>query len=265
MLFFYNSQYYTLWQLLIKSFIVTTPGLKDKLINYILWSALNIVVSTYVMTSLGIYKNFGQFIVATMPLSCAFYTSINCIYGFLTDISNDGSNLQYELTLPLQPWLVFAKYALENTYQSICVSILILPIGRLLLGNQFSWYYFSFIKFYFLIIVTSIFFGFFSIFIASITTDMYAGLDKIWSRIIFPMWFLGGFQFSWKTLYNISPTLAYINLFNPVTYALEGGRSAVLDPALSLPYWYCVAALFVFAIIFGYAAIKNLKKRLDCL
>ncbi|MFA5998837.1 MAG: ABC transporter permease [Candidatus Babeliales bacterium] len=260
-----NSQYQTLWQLLVRSFIITSPGIKDKIINNLLWSILNIVVFTYVMPSMGLDKNFGAFMVATMPISCAFFVSISSIYVLLTDISNDGSNLQYELTLPLPQWLAFAKYAFENTYQALCSAILVLPVGQLLLWNHYSFVDLSYVKFYLLLTVASFFFGFFSIFIASITTDMYSGLDNMWTRIIFPMWFLGGFQFSWKTVYHISPAMAYINLLNPVTYALEGARSAALDPSDSLPYWLCIGALTLFTILFGYLGIQNLKKRLDCI
>ncbi|MCX5924453.1 MAG: ABC transporter permease [Candidatus Dependentiae bacterium] len=260
-----NSQYQTLWQLLVRSFKITYPGLKDKIINSLFWAVLNIIVCAFVLPSMGMDKNFGAFMVATMPISCAFFTSINSIYALLTDVSSDGSNLQYELTLPLPQWLAFAKYAFENTYQALCVSLLILPVGKLLLWNQFCLEHFSFLKFYFLLTIASLFFGFFSIFIASITKDMYSGLDNIWTRIVFPMWFLGGFQFSWKTVYQISPTLAYINLLNPLTYALEGGRAASLNPSQSLPYWLCIGALMLFTILFGYLGIQNLKKRLDCI
>lgn len=265
MLFQRISYAQTLKYLLLRSIKITSNGLSDKMFNSLFWSSLNIIIFAYIMPSMGLDKNFGAFIVATMPVSCAFFTSINSIYALLTDVSNDGSSLTYELILPLPQWIVFAKYAFENMYQALAVSIIILPVGKLLLWNDFSLEYFSFFKFYFLLIVASAFFGFFSIFITSITTDIYSGLDNVWIRVIFPMWFLGGFQFSWQTLYGISPTIAYLNLLNPLTYAIEGSRAAALDPKLSLPYWYCILALIIFAAIFGYIGIQKLKKRLDCL
>lgn len=265
MLFTKISYLHTLKYLFLRSIKITTPGLKDKMINSLIWSTLNIVIFTYIMPSLGLNKDFGTFMVATMPTSCAFFTTINSLYALLTDISGEGSNLTYELILPIPQWLVFTKYAFENMFQALAVSAMIIPIGKILLWNSFSLAYFSFFKFYFLLFVASIFFGFFSIFITSITKDIYSGLDNVWIRIIFPIWFLGGFQFSWKTLYGISPVLAYLNLLNPLTFALEGGRAAALHPDLSIPYWYCIGALLIFASIFGYIGIQNLKKRLDCL
>lgn len=265
MLSFQISYVKTLQYLLLRSIKITSTGLGDKIFNSLFWSVLSIIVFAYIMPSMGLDKNMGAFMVVTLPMSCAFFTSINSIYALLTDVTNDGSSLTYELILPIPQWIVFAKYAFENMYQAISVSILVVPVGKIMLWNDFSLQYFSLLKFHFLLIIASIFFGFFSIFITSITKNIYSGLDNVWIRIIFPMWFLGGFQFSWKTLYEISPIMAYINLLNPLTYALEGGRAASLDPALSLSYWYCVAALIIFTIIFGYLGIQKLKKRLDCL
>jgi ABC-type polysaccharide/polyol phosphate export permease len=258
------AQCQTFWQLLVRSFKVCSPGLKDKIINNIVFAMLNIIIFAYVMPQMGLDRNIGSFMVATMPLSCAFFVGINSIYTFLSDISSEGSNLQYELTLPIPQWLTFAKYAFENMYQALTAAIFILPCGSLLLYHDFSWLHFSIMKFHFLLIIASLFFGFFGLWITSITKD-FSDLDNMWIRIVFPMWFLGGFQFSWQTLYSISPALAYFNLLNPLTYALEGGRAAALDPALSLPYWNCIVALIGFTILFGYLGIKNLKKRLDCL
>jgi len=260
----FSAPHQTLLQLLLRSIKVTAPSLREKTINSLIWSALNIIVFAFIMPTMGLDKNFGIFIAVTMPISCAFFSAIASIYILLSDITNDGSNLQYELTLPLPQWLAFAKYAFEIMYQSLISSILILPMGKMLLWTSFSLAYFSFVKFYFLLTIAALFFGFFAIFIASITKDMY-GLDNIWTRIIFPMWFLGGFQFPWLKLYGVSPVLAYISLLNPLTYALEGGRAAALDPAASLPYWTCIGALIFFTVLFGYLGIQNLKKRLDCL
>jgi hypothetical protein len=46
---------------------------------------------------------------------------------------------------------------------------------------------------------------------------------------------------------------------------MEGARAASLDPALSLSYWNCVAALCIFTVIAAVIGIDRMKKRLDCL
>lgn len=254
----------TLKQLLVRSYFVYRHEFLDKILNGIIWAGLTIIVFAYIMPTIGL-QSFGPFILASTAVSWGFFTTINNIVAFVSDITNDSSRLKYELTLPVPQWLIFFKYALENAYQSFIISALILPCGSLLIWNQFNTEYLCFIKFYFILTVSCFFFGNFSLFMSSITKDIYTGVENIWLRIIFPMWFLGGFQFSWKTLYSISPTLAYINLLNPLTYALEGARAAALDPSLSLPYWPCVTGLILASVIFGYVGIAKLKKRLDCL
>lgn len=262
MLLKYISYWHTLKQLLIRSFIIYKPEFKHKIINALIVSGLHIIVYTYIMPSLGLI-NFGPFILFTSISTLAFFSAINNLPAFIMEITNEENNLKYELTLPIPQWLIFFKYAIVNSYQGLITAFFVLPVGKLLLWNIECFTYFSTIKFLVILIISSIFFGLFSIFIASITATIYT-FDDIWIRIIFPMWFLGGFQFSWKNLYAISPIVAYINFLNPLMYVLEGIRSASLDPTLSLPYWICIIVLILASLLFGYIGIHNLKKRLDC-
>ena len=260
-----KSYFQTFKYLLIRSIKIKNRGLLDKIINSFIWSGLQIILFAFIMPKIGLDKNFGAFIVAILPATSAFFAAMNSIYPLLSDITNDGSGLTYELILPVPQWLIFTKYSLECAYQAFMASVLILPFGKLILWNNFSFQYFSFIKFYFILILSLLFFGFFALFITSLCKDTYTSLDNIWMRFIFTMWFFGGAQFSWKTLYSVSPIISYISLLNPLLYTMEGARAAALDPKLSFPYWLCVFALIFFTIIFGYIGIQNLKRRMDCL
>jgi ABC-2 type transport system permease protein len=264
-MFSLNSlQLQTFWQLMVRSFVIYKPLFKDKIINSIIWTSLNVVVVGFIMPTVGL-QNFGPFILIATAASNGFFTATNQISGFVTEVLGETSNLQYELTLPIPQWLVFAKYALEYTYEGFISTILVAPVGMILLGNKFEFHHFYFVKFHAMLLLICFFSGFFALWMSSITKDIFHGLENLWLRIIFPLWFLGGFQFSWKGLYSVSPALAYINLLNPLTYAMEGSRAAALDPALSLPYWNCVLALMGFTVVFGCWGIYNLKRRMDCL
>jgi ABC-2 type transport system permease protein len=257
-------QFQTFWQLLVSNFHTFKSRIADQIINGLVWATINITVFGYIMTTRGVSADYGPFIVVTIASVQGFFTAMHNIIILLSDMNDQGSNLHYELTLPTPQYLVFIKYALANAYQGFITTLLMIPLGKLMLGSTFSFQYFSYFKFYFLTILTCLFAGFFGLFLTSRIHDLFK-VANIWQRIIFPLWFLAGFQFSWKDLYTISPKLAYLNLCNPLTYALEGGRAAALDPALSLPYWNCVFALIGYTIVFGYLGIRNLKKRLDCL
>ena len=251
--------------MILRSIKVTSPGLKDKIINNLIWAIANIIVFVYVMPTFGLQATFGTFITFSVPIFLLFLTAINLMFDMLWDVVNlSGSALQYELTLPIPPSMVFVKYALEYMYQTIITILPIVPVAKLLLWNHISFQYFSFFKFSLLIITATIFSGFFTLFIISIIKSMY-GIRNIFSRVLCPMWNLGGLSFSWYSVYHTSSIFAYLCLVNPLTYAYEGCRAATLQPTIALPYWYCIIALLLFTTLFATLAIKNLQKRLDCL
>ncbi len=259
-----SSQLQTFWQLLVCNFYTFKSRLTDQILNGLLWCSLNIFVFAYIMKTRGMSDDYGIFMLITITSIQGFFIPIHNVILLISDINDQGSNLHYELTLPIPQSLIFVKYALANAYQGFITTLLMIPCGKILLYKSFSFQYFSFFKFYFLIMMVTLFAGFFSLFISSRMYDLFK-ISNMWQRIIFPMWFLAGFQFSWQNLYEFSPILAYINLLNPLTYAVEGGRAAALNPALSLPYWNCIGALTIFTILFGYLGVTKLKKRLDCL
>jgi len=124
---------------------------------------------------------------------------------------------------------------------------------------QISWF-----KFGLMLVLSNLFYGFFSLFLTSITENVQK-IENVWKRAIFPLWYLGCYLFSWNVLTCYSPQLAYVALLNPIVYCMEGMRVALFGQEGSIDFWYSVAALCVFCMIAGYFGIKNMKQRLDCL
>ncbi len=263
---FFNTFNYlqTFWQLMLCNFYIFKPRIKDQILNGLIWGGILVLVFGHIMTARGMSADYGSFILITITSIQGFFIPVHNVIVLVSDINDSSSNLHYELTLPTPQWTIFLKYALANAYQGFITTLLMIPLGKILLWHTFSFQYFSIIKFYSLIMITCIFSGFFTLFLASNIHNL-LNIGNMWQRIIFPLWFLAGFQFSWNDLYQVSPALAYLNLLNPLTYALEGGRAAALNPALSLPYSMCIIMLILFTIIFGYIGTIFLKKRLDCL
>lgn len=249
------------WHLLVRSFVIFKPEIKDKVANCLIWTTITTLVFAWLMPTVP--DNYGTFILMSAAASWGFFSTVMNIATVIGDLDGDKT-IFYELTLPLPQWMVFTKIGFANAICSFIIAILVVPIGKLCLWNSIDLTHFSFAKFYLIIFLSCLFYGFFSLLIASITKNLYK-LDNIWLRVIFPMWFLGCYQFSWQNMHDISPQLAYLNLLNPVTYAMEGARAASLDPSLSLPYWNCVAALCGFIVVAGVVGIYFMKKRLDCL
>ena len=106
---------------------------------------------------------------------------------------------------------------------------------------------------------------FFGVFTVAVTA--YVGalskMENVWSRFIFPLWFMGGFQFSWASIHTLSPKLSYVFLCNPVLYVMEGMRAALLGQADCLPWAWCCIALLGFTTIGWWYAQYKMRRLLD--
>jgi ABC-type polysaccharide/polyol phosphate export permease len=120
----------------------------------------------------------------------------------------------------------------------------------------------SWIPLFLIIVVANLFFGTFALWVTTFIKD-FDHLGSLWTRFIFPIWFLGGFQFPWSTMHELVPTLAYITLLDPVVYTMEGTRSAMLGGATYFNAWLCIAVLSLFCVLCFADGMRRLKKRLD--
>ena len=139
---------------------------------------------------------------------------------------------------------------------------MILPIGKLVLWNQVNLAQINYPKLLLALIFQNIFYACFTIFAGSLIDSM-SKLGMVWSRCIFPMWFMGGFQFSWMALYSVTPIVAWINLLNPMIYITESTRIALLGQADFINFWLCLGMITIFSIVSFAVGLWNLKKQLD--
>jgi len=252
----------TFCALIRRDIAVFLPTWKDRFINAIIWCVLTVLVFEHIMPTIGL-KGHGVFVAIGTAASWGFFEVMENVAKFVADLEGDRS-LSYYLTLPMPQWAVFTRLALSNAIQAILISILFLPISKLLLWNQFSFAKTSFFKLGIILIIIHVFYGFFSLFLSA-RMQTVATMGNVWMRIVYPLWWLGCFQFSWQTLHKLSPRVAYIDLLNPLVYALEGIRSSILGQEGFIPFWYCVGALVVLTIFVGVLGTKQLMRRLDCL
>jgi ABC-type polysaccharide/polyol phosphate export permease len=143
------------------------------------------------------------------------------------------------------------------------VSVSVLICSKLTMWQVFDLTNLSLFKYAIIFVISHIFIGFFALLIAAYTPNM-SYFENVWSRVIFPMWFLGGYQFNWFTLYKQLPVLAYLNLLNPLTYILEGNRVAFLGQAGYLNFWVCCLMLIFFLFMAAYFGVRKFMIRLDC-
>lgn len=262
MLTTFYIQLHVFTQLLKRDFGIFLQNAVNNAINILCWVILSLVVYQFIMPELGCtYK--GDFLLVSCVISRAFFGVMDGVCRMVADLDGDKA-ITYDMTLPISHTLLFIKIAISNGMHAGLLSLLIIPAGKIILWNYLSFPFFCLPKLLLIIFLSSFFAGFFSLFIIGITKNLMQ-IEDIWSGILFPLFALGGFQFTWKVMHEVSPVMSYINLFNPVMYMFEGIRGATLDPALSISFWICCMMLMIFTIPMGYIGIHLLKRRLDAI
>lgn len=264
------SSYFSLYkhvsfELLRTELIELRKTFVDQAINLSIWVFCTVVVMGYLTkTQFGIVSpEFGVFNFAGCLASAGLFEVYPRAFSFIVDLEGPQI-LAYYTTLPLPSWLVFVTKMVYWLISSSLRALVVLPLGKLVLWNSFPLSQVHWFKFWLIFLVGNIFYSTITLFIASIVPSMNK-MENVWMRIIFPLWFLGGFQFSWYNLFKLSPTLGILNLLNPVVYVMEGTRAALIGQEGNLNFWFCIAMLLVYTLLCGYFGIRLVTKRLDCI
>jgi ABC-type polysaccharide/polyol phosphate export permease len=214
------------------------------------------------MSAMGIQTGYGSKILFGSIASLSLFRCVHSIPILISDIEGDGA-ISYYLTLPTKQHMIFVRYALLFAITGAIVSLFNTVASKLILWNVFDLTNLSVFRYLVIFIIMHAFVGFFGLLLAAYTPSM-RYFENVWTRVVFPLWFLGGYQFTWATLLKQIPGLAYINLLNPMTYMLEAFRSAFLGQVGYLNFWLCCGVLIVFTIVSAWLAIRKLMLRLDC-
>ncbi len=248
-------------QLLRRDFLVIRRELLSKLINYACWLMPNLVVFIFILPFLGIKLEYGIFVLIGNIATIGLFTAVSSIPALLNEIE-ESELVYYYLSLPLPAWLLFVRYALAFSIDAFMVAVAVLPFCKLLLWQELNFVHFSLVKYSLIFLAMQLFVGFFALLLTSYIKNI-VQYEKVWVRIIFPLWFFGSYQFPWLTMYQALPYLAYLNLLNPLTYCMEGFRSAILGPIEYLNYWICLTMLLLSTVIVALWGIARLHRRLD--
>lgn len=249
--------------LLIRDARVFQEYIISRFIDACVWSGIVLYISQYIMPKFGVDPSFGAFIMIGNVAAWGMFEVGTNIPIILSDILDNQATMYY-LTLPIPQSWIFIRIALMDAYKSFISTLPMIPMGKLILGNHIAFNNIAYGKLIIIYIIAHLFFGFFGMFLASFTPNLHY-LTTIKLRLIFPMWFIGGYQFPWYMLHQTNPWIAYLNLLNPTVYIMEGMRVTIFKDSYLIPYHICILAVIGFTILFGVLGIHMFKKRLDCL
>lgn len=234
-----------------------------RMIDACVWSGVSLYVSQYLLPLFGIDSKFASFLVlGNLAVWAVFEVGTNMSI-FLGDLHSNNS-LSYYLSLPISSNLIFIRIALMDAYKSFMATVPLIFLAKLILRENFVLSSINYPKLLLCWIMAHILFGFFGLFVSSMT-GTFEYITTIRQRILFPIWYLGCYQFTWHMLFKVNPTIAYLNLINPIVYVLEGMRGCMDLELETIPFPICIIMTLFFTILFGYLGIHNFKKRLDCL
>ena len=250
-------------ELLITDLMIMKQKLPETILNTLIWSASFTLAATYVLPYLGMTRSYSSMVLIGSIVSCGIFEIFGNTSIMVADITGEKT-ISYQLTLPLPGWMLLAQKALANAIHSAILTLFILPIGKLIMGSHLVVSAIHPAKFAIAFVMLHLFCGFFGLVMTAYTMSM-DSIINVWVRMLFPLWFFGGSQFNWHTLYEISPILAYLNLANPLTYAFEAIKGASLAGELFLPFWACIGMMIIASMLFLYIGNRKLQQRLDYL
>lgn len=260
----YKEYLKTVLVLVYADWIVIKENLHNKIIDTWIFVAVNVIITGYILPYFGLSQSFGVFMLCGTVSGIAIAETYSMVAGLVSDITG-VQKITYDLLLPMPSWMAFLRIIITSTLQSIMYCVAAIPFGKLLLWNRFAISNINFVGCVLMIVCGSLFAGTFGIVTSSMIKRL-EGLSSVWRRFLFPLWFFGGFQFSWASLYAVIPIVAYINLCNPIVYANEGMRDALIGgstPGAYISYYWCVPALLLFSVIYTMWGVLRFKKRLD--
>jgi len=232
-----------------------------KLIDLSIEVVTVIGVFGYLLPAFGLDSSYGSFMVAGMCATAGMFEVFPSIMNLVADFEGDRI-ISYYSTLPIPTSLVFIRLFLTYSLSAMLMALWVIPLGKLVLWHQFSLSVIHVPKFLLAVIFMSFLYGALTLWVASFVPAM-ERISTVWIRFIYPMWFLGGYQFSWYVLHNFFPNLACLNLLNPFTYVMEMIRASILGQEGYINFWLCLVALTLFIIFFMWHGIKRLKTKLD--
>ena len=242
----------------IKAFI---RGLRTHFIDILIVFFTNVMVFGYLLQQEGAHAGYAAFFVVGAIATFGFIQIVGKVAIFLADMEGEKT-LFHTLVMPISSSMVFYCIATGWAITSVFLSAILIPIGKLFVFTEWNWGMISIWKMALMLISSNFFFAFFGIWLSSVLKM--TSLNSLWLRYIVPMWMFGGYTYAWSSMYNLSPTLGYISLVNPMIYVTEGMRAAALGQEGYLPFWFCLPMLWLFTFVCAKVGVKRLKRKLDC-
>lgn len=233
--------------------------LKNIIINTVIISILETLYNGYFLPSVGLPEQF----IGAFFLGSTIGTIFSMGHSKLINIKSDlefSRFIDYQITLPISKFWLFFEYVIAFILYLIANTLPILILTLILLGNIVPLQENFFI--FFLVYVISLLFISIFFLLICFSANWKWLLNNTWDRILTPMLHLGCLFYVWHRVYDFSPLIGNILLFNPITYISEGIRSSLLTNGY-IPINFCLAIIIGCIILMSFFLTYAINKLLD--
>lgn len=257
-----NKNLTIFWALMSRDIKVLKQRLHNVILDGLILMFVTILIFGYLLPILGMPTTLIAPIFLGNSLSF-FLAALG--YNFATRMVYDlkfNRFIDYFLTLPLPKRWLFAYFVSSFIIEASIVTLPLITCGIILLGNNFGPINGNFITFLAIYFLFLLFWALF--FLGSSFTLSYQWFkNNMWARRIMPLFIVSPAFFTFKKVSIIMPTLGYIMLLNPLTYLVEGLRTALLGGTDYLPLTTCLIGIFVSLIYMALRLHYGLHNQLD--
>lgn len=252
------------FQFLYRDFYVYLKRIQTYAINFIVLYPLTYIVS-FAYIQAKAYFGIDNITQATiffsgnvilLAMSLAFEFTIILLF----DLENDRT-IDYRITR-LDPLLVLLEHIVFTTLFSFILLLPFFPITALVLQKNFDISHISWPLLFLMLFLSCLCCATYHLLVACALKNS-KQIVHFWMRCNLPLMTLGGFWVPWYIMNQYSQYLGILTLFNPLLYATEGMRQAIIGGNMFLSASSCGLGLIIFSLIFTILTSWLFKKKVD--
>jgi ABC-2 type transport system permease protein len=195
------------------------------------------------------------------------FPGIVALTGTLTAIQSTALPLVIEfsgtkeiedrLLAPLPTAWVAIEKIVFATMRALLASVVMFPVGVLVLGS-IPWRATGVGLLVAILVLGTLVGSSIGLTLGTLVTP--ARINLVFALVLLPLTFTGCSQYPWPSLSRLE-WFKWVTTLNPLTYASEGMRAALVPTVPHMASWICVLMLLVALAVFGTAGIRGFLRR----
>jgi len=165
--------------------------------------------------------------------------------------------IEDRLLAPMSTALVAAEKVLFATLRAITASVVMIPVGILVLGS-IPWRWSALGLFAVIVILGSLLGAAMGLVIG--TSVQPPQINIVFTLVFTPLLFTGSSQYPWPSLSRL-PWFKVVTAMNPMTYVSEGLRAAMVPRVPHIEPWICVSVLVGSLLVLMTVGVRAFYRR----